>query len=687
MTLPQPKQKTLVHKLLELAPWLLLVGLLAALLPLPQGARLCFGPGLEQPTLALVQPFRDDGPVGPGVVLAQVEIESAEIRYHLRDVVGAEALVALAPPQEPGQRLLVQRKPAPNPPLQTAQAALADAIARNDDGSLSARLVAPDALTPAQRVGTRATLAAWLLLGLAVLSRLRRMLMEIEGLRRRLLAMALLLALGLLAGGVRLAAPLTPLRPNTHAFTDFAIAMGQPDVMPAYRATRQFYGNTWIDVQRAFVPLAGRTHDGVGLVSAAAGALAVVLAAAAVGAASLQLWPALLAGLVLACAPVAMRIGHSESPVVFAQLLVAASLFLATRRASLLERCGFLAAIALLALAPVIGGALAASVVLLAWAAVHHPLAPRETPPRLTWLRTAPWLLLLALIAATALWQASRLTAGWGEKSQTAQTVRAALANWHPLWPQAAWGAPLALALAAVGVLGWLHATPGWLPRLRLGLVLAGASLAALAPMPSVATSLGSQLRYEATLGPLLVLGFAGAPLLVPVQGGWRKPLFALMLLLALSTAVSLCLPQAGARFLDLQGRSYQQLRSKLGGLRGEVTLLVPTPGRGAMPMAAPIGAWSRRGPVMVEVTSDDFLARCRQGQPPLPQTFVLLDAVCTVNHGAPPCQPIAPLADSGRVLARRAERIPDGGRGEFHTYASDTFTWQLAAARCPPNP
>jgi len=682
--LPKVLRKAMSRPLTGLGAWLVFVCLVAGQLPLPRGAPLCFGQGLETAALALVQPFRDEGPVVTGVTLAQVGIESAEIRYHLRDVAGAQALVILRPPAEPGQPLRGAQLAAANSSLQAAQAALLAAIKRNDDGSLSARLAPAGALGLAQRLATRATLAGWLLVAVALLLRLWRMLAQISSLRRQLLALALLVGLTVCSGLVRISAPLTPLRPNAHAFTDFAIAMGHSAADVDYRAYRTYYGNTWIDAQRALVQVAGKTHDGVGFVAAVVGALAVALAAAAVAVASARLWPAVLAGLLLALAPVAVRVGHSESALVFAQFLVSAALFLGSSRGTLLERAAFVVAAALLAFPAVIGGALSTGVVLLTCAIAYQPIAPGTVPARRNWHGAAPWILLLVLILATAVWQASILAGGFTERPPTVQSILGTAAAWRPLWPSPAWGIPAALAMVALGIGGWLRITSGALPRLGLAAMLIACLFAVLAPMPTLATNLGSQLRYEATLGPILVFFFAAAPAFVPSQGRWRKPVRVLVAVSALAVALSLAVPQTGARFLDLQGRSYQELRRVLGGLRGDVTLVVPTPRPSAIPVTAPVGRWSRAGPMLVTHTADELLQRCRQGKLPGPQTFVLLDAVCTATRGAPPCEALVPLVDSTHVLARSVLRIPDGGLGEYHAYATDTFLWQVSVARCP---
>jgi len=665
---------------------------LACALPLPPGEELALGPGHEAAIEALVLPYRDGAAVGDEVTLSGIAIVPDRVVYALTSGTHDTAQVILELPERGGQPMILATPAVGSAALRDAQERLAAAIARRDNGALSRSLVQSNSAkiigVSLNDLGTRAILAAWWFVAFAVVARGLRMLRDRRSPRARAALVAGLFGVLGVAALVRAQAPLTPLRPNGHAYTDFAIAMALPEAAAEYRQTRLSTGAAWIDAQRVLVRLAGRHHDGVGHVAIAVGALACLLASGAVFAASKSVVAAIAAGLVLALAPAAVRVGHSESPLVFAQFLVAAVLWLGGGRVTALARAGMALALLLLAFGHVMGAALAVSALLAVFALAWHPPARDASwPAQWSWRRLAPWVLVLLLVAAAGCWQASRYVASKAGSVQGGIVLVDAVRVWRPLWGRLDFGAPLAVVAGLLGVLAWLRAQPPRAPRVRLALVLGGLAVTALLPMAPLARGDGSQLRYEATLGPLLVLMFAPLPLLLPpapLRARWRWGVGTLVALLLLP----LTLADAGRRRLDTQGQSYSELRKILGQRRGVTPIFVPLAPQRAVRMTAPIGAWTAHGPIVRALDQSALDAACRAGQHVDTSAVLVLDAACVtapiVGLAPAPCAALAAYVDPQRILERRRFEIPVGGVGEFHYFRTQDYTWQLSGVRCP---
>ena len=643
-----------------------------------------FGPGLEAAAQALARPFAMDAAVTPGVLLSGISIDSRRITFTLGGAAG-QAQVHVLPPAAAGGRLGIEVPPAPGQ-LAQAQAALAAAVAHNDDGTWTRRLTSPPPTpargTPPPTLDWQPPLvaAAWLLVLLACLMRAVRLLRaQPRGTRLQLAAvLALVLAAALLA---RERAPLTPLRPNGHAFIDFGVAMSLPETEPTHAAEVHHVGPSWIKAQRLVVRLTGRHHDGVGNAAILLGVLASLLTAAAVWGASQGMGPALLAGMLVALLPVAVRVGHSESPLVFAQALVPAALWLAGRDPRPLDRAGLWTAVLLLATGHPFGAALALATLCLALLLEMFP--PQTDPPQpvLSLRALLPWIAVAtaALVALLAL--ASRNFADPGPGDAVARTLRLK----ESLWGSWSWGSPPALLLAVLTGLGWILCRRGR-SRLLVALGLSGALAAVLLPDLILSNCDASRLRYEAPLAPLLAMLFAALP--ATMDAARRRHRLAPLAVHACIAAVVVALawPQAGSQRLDQQGRSYQDLRTVLDSQRGALQLLTPPP----LTLASyrmPIGAWSAQGPTIQSVTSAEFVAQCRQGAMPSPSTLVLQDARCLFvgpdRQPARICEAIEALADPHRVLAAHPGRLTP--EAELFHFTGDRFPWRLSAARCPP--
>jgi len=700
---------------------------------LAQAAPPVLEPGRERDVLALIAPLEDEGVVVEGVILAGIRIRGDRVDFLLRHdpADGRHATLSLRPldpaaGRTTGGSFRVVLPVAVDGVLHAAARRLAEAIRGNDDGAFfpleepaapaaevtsSAESPTEEARHPRvprseidpdfdiwQQPRTRLAMMAWLVLLLALgAGCLRALTGTLQSRNRavaatRLLLLALTLMIALLA---RRSAPWTPLHANHHAFDDLAVVLDLPDSGPSTQRTVRAYGSSWLIAQRAATPLFGRHHQGVGEAACWWGALAVVFALAAAWGAGGTGWVAALAAMAMALAPVAMRVGHSESSLVIAQFLVAAVLWLATRR-GMLAAAGVLAGLLLLATGHVVGPALSGGAALLAWG-----IAPQRTRLQ-SWRGIAarlPWGGLLVCVPIVG--AIINLLTSSGEVADRV----AATGSWLPipsnatffsLWFDPA-QAPLALlGLVALGLVGvaMAHDARRSLPGRARVLAVIGGGMALGAGGLLVCASVSDGLRYQSTLAPALVLVAGQAPLVARHGRGLTR--FSGRVAAALAgvlTLLALIAPLPGTTMLDAQGQWYHELRNVVRAERGDVYLLIAgrSGPRGAV-LQAPQGRLSAKGPTAHEVRLHSLSFECEAGLKPRQPLYVLQPPACASgpdDRAARACAELEPYIDGVAPVATgfarpMAARTPEGIPGEFLVYRRPLAPWRIARGRCP---
>lgn len=666
-------------------------------------AQVGIGSGRERDVLRLLQPYRDEGPVG-AATLVGIAIERDRIVLHLQDPAKQGADLVLRPLPSPGAHAFaIEQPPAPTPDLTRAQDLLREAVTAHDDGSFFATVPAIAGEVPPSplrllllRLGCG---ALWLLVGLAVFVQLAR--------RPRWRWLVLLLT-WVLAMQARDSVPFWLLHANQHAFEDAAVALDVPEAQLSTSRALDEYGAGWLVLQRAVVPVFGATWHGLARSSAAIGGLAVALTleAALVAGASLP-W-ALLGTLVFALAPIAVRVGHSESVLVLAQLLMAVVALLAAG-GQRLDRLGLQAAVLLLALGHPLGPAYAVGAALLAWALLPPVPPPPAGPERFLLLPDGTLAGQLgskltrkmqALHLLPALGLLATLVVGVGIqlagnaallKNRTAAVDQALPWPTNPwqflLWLDPAW-APIAfLVVAVLGTWGWL--------RFRRDVVRAETWRALALPLGALAicavglvvvASVSDGLRYQAPLAPALVLlaAFAGHVAAGPGRlVAW---------LAAATTLVELARPMPGRTALDGQGQAWLALQAELATRQGDVWLLEPDrePGKRAVVVEVPLGRLDRGGPTLRALRTGSLAQACRDGLVVPRPVLAWLPPDCDVAElpgVTPSCRVLADLGGppiaTGEVTYL-VPRHPHGLPGEFHRHPRRRGEWRLLEARCP---
>ena len=366
-------------------------------MPSPMIAR-----GREADVLRLLAPFRDGQPIADtGVVVDNVRIAADSVTVDLRDAQAQTSSVVLRPATgDASKSFVVQMRPSSGK-LGAAQDLVAAAVAKNDDGSFfrsahaqpstTAVAVAADGPSPefAAPLGF-VTAGLWATLALA---------MAAKGLRRPQSWSAVVFGAVVLvvAAAARRAAPFTPLHADDHAWLEIAVGLTMPEGEAGAHRLLSEYGPAWWQLQRWTAPIWGSDHEALGRWAAAVGALATVLAVLVARRACGKWLPALAAGALMLWAPVAVRVGNSESSLVVAQFLVAAALWLASppyaAGSGRWDAVGVLAAVGLLTTGHPLGPVFAVGAGLCAWALSVRPAGDasvgRQGVPR-THLSAAP---------------------------------------------------------------------------------------------------------------------------------------------------------------------------------------------------------------------------------------------------------------------------------------------------------
>lgn len=687
---------------------------------------LIIGRGREADVLQLVAPYRDGTVVSGDVVLRNIGVQSDAIRLELRDAAQQIATVVLRP--QPGAPSFeIQVPPLQAGQLRTAAELLAAAVAHNDKGTFFATVVQPAAAigqtlpvaAPVQVSPSGAlagvTAVLWAALALAMLAKAARK-------PRSWSAMVFGAVILGLAAAARRAAPFTPLHADDHAYQEIAIGLNLPEVQERADQLMHDYGPAWWQLQRWTTPIWGDDHQALGRWAAAVGALATVLAVLAARRSSGRWLPALVGGAAMCWAPIAVRVGNSESNLVVAQLLVAAALWLASppypARSGRFDALGVLAAIGLLACGHPLGPVYAVGAGLCAWALAVRPAQSADSGgelPNLAVLalpnphrRMTLWPARDNLAVAAAGVALLALLVGWqwtnqqnllGNRLASTGLLPVPVHFWtFELWWQRAWGAvTLTTVVAAAGLLGlWaqrrVHGRAvAWWSVLAWTSGLAALGVAGLVVVACVTDGV----RYQAPMAAAWVVLAAFAPRCADLLEGTRRPLVGFVVVVAMAVALveALATP-AGAAAVDAQAQAYRILSDEVADEKLDFWLVVPerAPGeRRHVVVDQPRGRFVRSGPVAQRISVNEYLQACGQGRAPTP-AWVFLSPACAaadLPELATPCAALEPLLDPATHIRAGYVRpwqgvMAQGLPGEFHRYGSETVPWRLGRARCP---
>ena len=500
--------------------------------------------------------------------------------------------------------------------------------------------------------------------------------------RSQILGWICSLAVLVVAWRARVAAPFWPLHSNDHAYHDMATALG----LSGSSGWEMAYGLSWTSFQQVTVPLFGADHDGLGLLSSVLGALAAWFTFLAAWTASRNLPAACLAGAFAALAPISMRVGHSESPFVVAQLLVATALFLATGRRTGMSVAGTAAAILLLATGHPVGPALAFGVALLAWSLSPEP-----------WQDARHGLRHLFVLFGAALW-GSVVSFTTASNVVAAQTAGGGF-MWmfgrllHPsvgLWRDPDWSAPAFLVLVPFGMVGaWLGGPDARRWRAAAGSVgvLAIGLAGLVAPV-----CISDVLRYQSVwVAPIaLFLGLAPRSART-LSGNTARLVLVAVLLAGLMTAYQLVRAKPGDRLLDVQGQTYHLLREALRYEHGQVALVPPDTAEGTKAcFDIPVGRWSKNGPTVTSLPMDTLEANCHRNSPLPTRAWILFEPGCDValpQDRLRPCTVAENYAGTkvwSAVTMLLPETLPSATRPEFFGFRSQFPRVQLSTVVCP---
>jgi len=648
-----------------------------------------FAPGHEADVLRLIEPYRDQGEITPGIVLTDIAILRERIVFRLQTAPGRQAQVILKPTdlQAAGGPQFACEAPPAAPDLAAAQQALIAAIRSHDRGQVPQWTRHTEPEQPAFRWPQ--TTLPWLVVAALLWVLLLAALCWPQPARalsrpQRALGWGWGLLVVVVAAEARKTSPFWLLH-GDHGPGDIAFALRLPMTNAAASDLLATLGPAWTGAQQVLVALFGATHDGLARVSVLVGATAAGLSFGAARCASQRWLPALLAGLVVACAPAFVRLGHSESPFVFAQWLVAAALWLALRPPSRLGTAGLVAAVALLSLGHPVGIGLAAGTALLAWALCAPP--PPTTETQIVWQR-AGLALALALAAASGLVLAlahhGREVASRFSFGSSFDVPFAGGMIRHALWLQADW-APNGLGLLALtGLLAWLMGA-SWPRRCAAVAGVAALALSGLA----VSYCLADLVRYQAVWAAPVAVAFALAARL-PERLPSVRWLAVLVTLVLLAVGLAALRDRAGVQVLDTAGQAYGALREAFPNQKQALTLVVPECEPGAARcIAAPHGPWSDLGPTVREWRTGAAARACAaQGHLP-PETYVLLGPSCALAPRAgqrPPCASLQPFVGATvRAVPLQAPQgaCASGVRAECLEFGEAPML-RVVKARCP---
>ena len=461
---------------------------------------------------------------------------------------------------------------------------------------------------------------------------------------------------------LRLAVPFWPLHSNGHWVHDAALAMRLGGVAADAEAA---YGASWVILQQLGVQILGVHVVGLGQVSALLGALAVVLTFAAALLRTRSLPWALLGGGVACCAPLAVRVGHSESAFVVAQLLFASVLVLTQLPVDRWRQLGLGTALALLALGHPLGAGYAVAALLLTVALTPEPRQWRA------------WLWPVALTMAAAIAELLLAAPTLQHRLHGDGHALRSFSRHFLLWTSHTWLPSAALVLVCIGVAAHVRQWHWWqTAAFALGVLL----LARTSTLALACTSDG--LRYQAPLLPLLGLLAASAGLLAGPQR-WRQMLMGLLVVLLMG---ELALRREGLQQLDSQGQMWRFLNENWPGDPAQVAhfLVAPSPSGSHFLQGPPVGQWRSDGPQSDVIEQDLAQVLCaRNGKLP-DNTWLLREPGCA-SVGSENCRNLVPW--TGEIVASGTVgplQGPTGVRGEFLDMPEGRLRVEVVKARCP---
>lgn len=665
----------------------------AGLLAFDAHAQVGIGQGRESDILNLLLPYRDEGPVGDGVVIASIAIARDKVHITLRAQDATTASVDLVPNSEPdaAKSFQIHSLPTQSPRLLAAQQRLAQAVARNDSGKFFDKR-AQVSVEPSQNPLKLNTLLGftallWLVLLISLIGHFSRGPRPV----RQIVELTAVVVVGVFA---RRGVPFSPLHANGHAFEDLALGLSVPGTETIAIRNLSEYGPGWLSWQRWTVGLGDVSHDGMARWSIAVGATAMAFAYLAARRMYGRFW-AIFAFALVGLAPVALRVGHSESVFVVAQLLIATALFLGTAAQSALDRFGVFCALMLLSLGHPLGAGFATGAALIVFGSQSFD-SSAQSPQRLANLR---WLGALATAVLVGL--ALQLSGSGGLLASRAtvadQIVPIPLQFWQfSLWCDAAWASTLVVPLALLGCFVFADAsTPNslWQARLARSAKLTGfACLFATGLLVTACVSDG--LRYQAPLAPALML-LIGNCSNFSAQFGQQLGLRFLAVLVLIGGFADALRPRPAGQVMDAQGQSYHQLRQWLQTQSGDVWLLVPNRdgARRSVVVEAPVGRLSENGPTIHALRAGDAQTACATHLQLPANTRIFWDAPCSaveMPQLPSPCSQLQPFIDPSRAPLSAAvklqqARLPEGMSGEFHHYTQANPKIFLSYMHCPP--
>ncbi|GEM_PF-3257830 len=681
-------------------------------------------PGKEAATMALIQPFKDGGPVQPDAILAGVRIEQQRI------------VVILATSTEPKKTAEIGLIPLPatdrrssgkafavkivrgDDRLQAAVQTVTKAIRSNDDGSFfDDATPAADGVTatgsqqihrPKEPVDPRDKVPieledgsfslwqswmarfgaiGWLVLGLALLvaaGRFARRMVLGPGRGKLLMGgLAVAFIFGSALTG-RASLDVWPLHANNHAYEDIAAGLGSDGSGAAVQRHVVGYGATWLVAQRLATSAFGAHHDGLGEASAWAISAAVALAVVAALAGGGSWWLALLIGAAVSWLPITTHIGHSESTVAYAVFLGAATLLLATQVATWSATVGLVTALWLLANGHVVGPILAGGAALLCFGvSLPTVLAGSDGQPRgpgavlqrvfdgnerritLAWL--------IALVALPTIALVGRIASSSNEVGARLEAAGSLLPIpgnpfYFSLWlMETSPSAVLGLAIAGVAAVGVVEdERQPW--HRRAAAIGAGVGFAAIAGAGLlVCACLTDGLRYQSTLAPPIIVCTAFAPRLAfgrsTVQAFAIRAFVVISAIVAVWTASDADLAAGDQQGIDAQTRAYHFLRRQLSDLRGEIWIVDAgrTSERGAV-LHVPEGKLGRDGPTVHRLHVESFVAACAAGLPLPGPVYLFFDPACAIDASEDG------LARPCKRLEPYADRDASGAYGSVKT-------------------
>ncbi|MBM4344515.1 MAG: hypothetical protein FJ100_14205 [Deltaproteobacteria bacterium] len=568
-----------------------------------------FAPGHESEILVLFEPFAPDQKVGE-VTFAGVQVGSNSIAAHAVGPNGAAAQLVLTArdADRPAQPLpgalvpsasfdLTMAPPTAEAKLAGLLGALAERVRLHDPGGLVEQFTAPVQApgsapqAPASRTAAVVWLAAAAMLWLCALAAVA--VLAASALRhgptdlgRRV---GVLAVVGVAAWLFRWHAPETLLHCNNHGLEDLRAVLG-PGLVETPRLILR-YGPSFFGPQAWLAAALGGGDAAVFALSALVGTAATLLATVAAWVWTPGLGSGLVAGLAMAVLPLAVRVGHGESNLVFGQASIALMVLAAGVRVRHTApatppppghvRWATAALLAAATLLTATGHTFGPGYAVAVLALVAEALPGHRRGVR-AWATAAAWFLLP--VAAFA------LLLGSSDGSNRARLAAATLGEASPLkplahllWSEAEWTPWAAQGLFGVGAVRFMAAGS----RVRRA-----STLPALALLAGLALFIGGSasvaLRYQALLAPVWAVVAGAAWTAMPQRRSvaaedaepgpipWQRWKALAVAALAVFAFLGAALAGPAHRYTDLEAQVYAALRPVVPTLPDGAVVVVP---------------------------------------------------------------------------------------------------------------